>query len=135
MRHLGIWLAVVGLSAAALGDDIVYEGLHYSGVQLVSADDFTIIFRSAQGNRITKRLDMVTSIQMAGQEKFNALARGCYERGMRVFDVADLYGTHPFLANALKQMPRKDYVIFSKIWWRPGGLPPGAGGGHGGGRE
>lgn len=58
-----------------------------------------------------------------GQEKFNTLARGCYERGIRLYDAADLYGTHPFLANALKQIPRKDYVIVSKIWFRPEGLP------------
>ncbi|MHC4555763.1 MAG: aldo/keto reductase [Planctomycetota bacterium] len=58
-----------------------------------------------------------------GQEKFDALARGCFERGIRLFDVADLYGTHPFLAGALKKMQRKDYVIASKIWFRRGGIP------------
>ncbi len=58
-----------------------------------------------------------------GKEKFDALAIGCYERGVRLFDLADLYGTHPFLAGALKKMRRKDYVITSKIWFRRGGLP------------
>jgi len=58
-----------------------------------------------------------------GKERFESLAKGCYERGIRLFDLADMYGTHPFLADALKKMPRKDYVIASKIWWRPGGLP------------
>jgi aryl-alcohol dehydrogenase-like predicted oxidoreductase len=58
-----------------------------------------------------------------GEEKFDALATGCYERGIRLYDVADLYGTHPFLARALKKMRRKDYVITSKIWWRGGGIP------------
>jgi aryl-alcohol dehydrogenase-like predicted oxidoreductase len=58
-----------------------------------------------------------------GKEKFDALATGCYERGIRLYDVADLYGTHPFLAGALKKMRRKDYVISSKIWWRGGGIP------------
>ncbi len=58
-----------------------------------------------------------------GKEKFDALARGCYEKGIRLFDVADLYGTQPFLAAALKELPRKDYAISSKIWWRQGGLP------------
>ena len=58
-----------------------------------------------------------------GQEKFNELVLGAYERGVRWFDVADLYGTHPFLANALAQIPRKDYVVVSKIWWHRGGLP------------
>ncbi len=58
-----------------------------------------------------------------GKEKFNALAMGCYERGVRLFDAADLYGTHPFLAGALKNMRREDYVISSKIWFRRGGIP------------
>jgi aryl-alcohol dehydrogenase-like predicted oxidoreductase len=58
-----------------------------------------------------------------GTDKFNALAMGCYERGVRLFDVADLYGTHPFLAGAFKNMRREDYVIASKIWFRSGGIP------------
>ncbi len=58
-----------------------------------------------------------------GKENFDALAMGCYERGVRLFDLADLYGTHPFLAGALKKMRRKDYAITSKIWFRRGGIP------------
>src|SRR5437870_10416739 len=37
-----------------------------------------------------------------GKEKFDALIKGAYERGVRVFDLADLYGTHPYLIPALK---------------------------------
>jgi len=58
-----------------------------------------------------------------GKEKFESLLRTAYERGIRLFDVADLYGSHPYLASALKKMPRKDYVINTKIWWRRGGIP------------
>jgi len=58
-----------------------------------------------------------------GLDRFNTLAKGCYERGIKLFDMADLYGTHPFLATALKNMQRKDYVISSKIWFRRGGIP------------
>ena len=58
-----------------------------------------------------------------GKEKFEALLQTSYERGVRLFDMADLYGTHPYLASALSKMPRKDYVISSKIWWRGGGIP------------
>lgn len=58
-----------------------------------------------------------------GQEKFTELIHGAFERGVRWFDVADLYGTHPYLANALQGVPRKDYVVVSKIWWRQGGIP------------
>lgn len=58
-----------------------------------------------------------------GKEKLEALLRGAYERGVRWFDLADLYGTHPFLIPALKQMPRSEFGIVSKIWWRSGGIP------------
>ena len=58
-----------------------------------------------------------------GTEKFEALIQASYERGVRLFDAADLYGTHPYLGRALKKMPRKDYAIVSKIWWRRGGIP------------
>jgi len=58
-----------------------------------------------------------------GKERFTALVKGCYERGIRLFDAADLYGTHPFLADALKKKPRKDYALVSKIWWAGGGIP------------
>jgi aryl-alcohol dehydrogenase-like predicted oxidoreductase len=58
-----------------------------------------------------------------GKEKFTALIQGAYERGVRLFDLADLYGTHPYLVPALKEIPRSNYGIISKIWFRPGGIP------------
>ena len=58
-----------------------------------------------------------------GKEKFEALLRGAYERGVRMFDLADLYGSHPYLIPALKGLLRDTYSIITKIWWRPGGLP------------
>jgi aryl-alcohol dehydrogenase-like predicted oxidoreductase len=59
----------------------------------------------------------------AGREKGIALLRYGWDRGIRMFDAADLYGTHPYLADALKDKPREDYVLVSKIWVRPGGIP------------
>lgn len=58
-----------------------------------------------------------------GKEKFSELIRGSYERGVRVFDLADLYGTHPYVIPALKGIPRDNYMIISKIWWDKGGIP------------
>jgi len=58
-----------------------------------------------------------------GKEKFERLIRESYERGVRMFDMADLYGSHPYLTPALKGIPRSEYVILSKIWFRPRGLP------------
>ena len=58
-----------------------------------------------------------------GKQKLEALLQGAYDRGVRTFDTADLYGTHPYLVPALKGMPRDKYTIFTKIWFHPGGLP------------
>jgi predicted aldo/keto reductase-like oxidoreductase len=59
----------------------------------------------------------------AGKEKGVALLRYAWDRGIRMYDAADLYGTHPFLAEAFNDKPREDYVLVSKIWVRPGGIP------------
>ncbi len=58
-----------------------------------------------------------------GKEKLEKLFNEAYDRGVRWFDLADLYGTHPFLVPALKTMPRDKYGIVTKIWFRPGGIP------------
>jgi aryl-alcohol dehydrogenase-like predicted oxidoreductase len=58
-----------------------------------------------------------------GKERFQGLIQGAYERGVRLFDLADLYGTHPFLIPALKNFRREDYQVITKIWFRPGGIP------------
>jgi aryl-alcohol dehydrogenase-like predicted oxidoreductase len=57
-----------------------------------------------------------------GREKFEALLRFAYDQGIRLFDSADLYGSHPNFTSALAEHPRESYTLVSKIWWRKGGL-------------
>src|SRR5665647_2217376 len=52
-----------------------------------------------------------------------SIIRSAYEKGIRFFDCADSYGTHPFTAAALKGVPRDSYTLSSKIWVGPGGIP------------
>lgn len=52
-----------------------------------------------------------------------ALLRHAYDRGIRMFDNADTYGTHSLLAEAMKGMEREEIVLTSKIWTREGGIP------------
>jgi aryl-alcohol dehydrogenase-like predicted oxidoreductase len=59
----------------------------------------------------------------AGKEHFEGLLRGAFDRGVRWFDLADLYGTHPYVMPALKGIPRDQFGIVTKIWFRPGGIP------------
>lgn len=52
-----------------------------------------------------------------------SVIRAAYERGIRYFDCADSYGTHPFTKAALKGVPREDYVLGTKMWVTAGGIP------------
>jgi aryl-alcohol dehydrogenase-like predicted oxidoreductase len=57
-----------------------------------------------------------------GEEGFDRLLNYCYDQGIRLFDAADLYGTHRHIARAMTGKPRDSYTVVSKIWWRPRGL-------------
>lgn len=58
-----------------------------------------------------------------GKDKFSALIQGCYDRGIRFFDMADLYGSHPYVLQALKEVKREDIVLCTKLWYNRGGIP------------
>src|SRR5213594_123202 len=41
-----------------------------------------------------------------------------YDRGLRFFDSADSYGSHPHVAEALKRVPRDKVTVLTKTWAR-----------------
>ena len=41
-----------------------------------------------------------------------------YDHGLRFFDTADQYGSHPHVAEALKHLPREKVTIMTKSWAR-----------------
>src|SRR5215467_6035523 len=45
------------------------------------------------------------------------LANG-YDQGLRFFDAADSYGSHPFVREALKHVPRDKVTVLTKSWAR-----------------
>lgn len=53
-----------------------------------------------------------------GFAKLVGLMRHAYERGIRFFDLADLYGTHVYFREALRSMDREKLAILTKVWWR-----------------
>lgn len=58
-----------------------------------------------------------------GRAAFEKLLRDAYERGIRTYDLADLYGTHSYVLPALKGMSREQFQLITKIWWSRGGIP------------
>lgn len=56
-----------------------------------------------------------------GMDQFVKLARHCYDQGIRYYDMADGYGSHTFVANAIKELPREKVTLCTKIWTHPEG--------------
>jgi 1-deoxyxylulose-5-phosphate synthase len=59
-----------------------------------------------------------------GLEKFKMIIQAGYDRGIRFLDTADTYGSHTFVKEAIKMMPREKLTVMTKIWtenldWHP----------------
>ena len=54
-----------------------------------------------------------------GLENFVTMAGHAYESGIRFFESADMYGSHTFIREALKKIPRREMTLMTKTWVRP----------------
>jgi aryl-alcohol dehydrogenase-like predicted oxidoreductase len=50
-----------------------------------------------------------------GMNKFEAMAHHAYDRGIRFFDMADSYGSHQYVGNAIQSLPREKITLLTKI--------------------
>jgi len=64
------------------------------------------------GTRGWKRESDQTRI---GVKKFVELSQYCFDKGIRFFDAADMYGSHSYVGEALKVLPREKVTVLSKI--------------------
>jgi len=55
-----------------------------------------------------------------GIDGLSRLLLNGYENGLRFFDAADSYGSHPHVAEALKHVPRDKVTVLTKTWSRDG---------------
>jgi predicted aldo/keto reductase-like oxidoreductase len=51
-----------------------------------------------------------------GMEQFVKLAHHAYERGIRFYDMADGYGSQPYVGESIKSLPRENLTLLSKMW-------------------
>lgn len=70
-----------------------------------------------------KAYNRVSNLTRRGREHTESLVRYAYDQGIRFYDSADLYGSHEYIARALSDKPRDSYVLASKVWLHPRGLP------------
>src|SRR5580704_6794966 len=53
-----------------------------------------------------------------GIDGLSRLLLNGYDQGLRFFDSADSYGSHPHVAEALKHVPRDKVTVLTKTWAR-----------------
>lgn len=61
-----------------------------------------------------------------GEKNFVKLARHAYDRGVKFFETADMYGTHEFVGKAMKEVGRENVRLLTKVmvyqhqdWYSP----------------
>ncbi|MDD4190046.1 MAG: aldo/keto reductase [Mangrovibacterium sp.] len=64
-----------------------------------------------------------SALTRRGHDTAVGVIRHAYDRGIRFFDCADTYGTHPVVGQALKHIDREKVTVCSKIWVLGGGIP------------
>ena len=92
--------------------------------QRFSADDTVLIGRTGIK---TSRLAMGPGTVGSGHHShqtalgidgLSGLLLNGYDQGLRFFDAADSYGSHPHVAEALKHVPRDKVTVLTKTWAR-----------------
>ncbi|MHB1310074.1 MAG: aldo/keto reductase [Limisphaerales bacterium] len=106
------------LLAARPWQTLAAEPVHFNGSDLVPLGRTGLkVSRLAQGtgfngyNRSSEHTRM-------GKEKFDHLLRHGLDGGITFLDMADLYGSHPFVKDVVRGLPRDKFVFLSKIWPR-----------------
>jgi aryl-alcohol dehydrogenase-like predicted oxidoreductase len=126
-RHF-LKTSALGLGGLAISPRLVL-GEESAASRKLSAYDTVTLGRTGIK---TSRVSMGTGVRggmrqsnhtRMGTENAQRLIREIYERGVRSFDLADLYGTHPLIPPAMDGVARDQYMLISKIWWRDGGIP------------
>ena len=105
--------------AGVAGLSLVRTGL--ANIQMTVPSDISVdrvklgktglkVSRIAMGTG-TKGWNYQSNQTRLGLDNFVKIARHGYERGIRFFDMADMYGSQPFVGKALKELPREKLTL------------------------
>jgi aryl-alcohol dehydrogenase-like predicted oxidoreductase len=91
---------------------------NFSGTELVSLGKTGIkVTRLAQGTGFNG-YNHTSEHTRRGKASFDRLVRHSLDQGVRFIDMADLYGSHSFVKDLIKDLPRDKFALLSKIWPR-----------------
>jgi aryl-alcohol dehydrogenase-like predicted oxidoreductase len=93
------------------------------GKKFSAADTVTLGSTGIQTSRLAMGTGTVGSGHHShqtalGVKGLSDLLLNGYDHGLRFFDSADSYGSHPHVAEALKHVPRDKVTVLSKTWAR-----------------
>jgi aryl-alcohol dehydrogenase-like predicted oxidoreductase len=115
--------SVMGVAAAWLGSKPWAEALPPVTGKFSAADIVTLGQTGIKTSRLACGTGTVGYNHRSNQSALgiqglaDLLLQG-YDHGLRFFDTADAYGTHPHVAAALKKLPREKITVMSKSWSR-----------------
>ena len=90
--------------------------VHFNGTDIVELGKTGIkVSRLAQGTGVQGR-NRSSELTRRGKATFDRLLRHSIDHGISFIDMADLYGSHPFVRDVIKGLPRDKFSLLSKIW-------------------
>ncbi len=113
------------LSKSALGAIIERQGLDPAKLAIDPDAVVDTVALGEMSGLVVSRMAMGTgSVGMnngsnqtrLGQEAFTNLLRYGYDHGVRFIDMAEGYGSMPFVGEAIKGLPRENLTLLSKMW-------------------
>jgi predicted aldo/keto reductase-like oxidoreductase len=112
-------IAGAGLLAAprlAPTADAAAPVVHFNGTDIVELGKTGVkVSRLAQGTGF-RGFNHSSEQTRAGKESFDTLVRHSLDQGITFMDMADLYGSHPFVKDLIKGRSRDKLALSSKIW-------------------
>jgi len=95
------------------------------GQKVAATDTITLGRTGIQTSRLAMGTGTVGSGHHSNQtalglDGLSRLLQAGYDSGLRFFDTADSYGSHPHVADALKHVDRSQVTILTKSWARSG---------------
>jgi aryl-alcohol dehydrogenase-like predicted oxidoreductase len=114
-----------GLGATWLASRSILNGLAQTTLpaKFAATDTVTLGSTGIKTSRLAMGTGTVGSGHHSNQTALGMkglpdLLQNGYDRGLRFFDAADSYGSHPYVAEALKHVPRDKVTVLSKTWAR-----------------
>ena len=119
----GAWLASKGILQRMSLPNAEFLALPPLPRKFSAADTVTIGKTGIKTSRLAMGTGTVGSGHHSHQtapgiKELSDLLLNGYDHGLRFFDAADSYGSHPHVAEALKHVPRDKVTVLTKTWAR-----------------